>query len=397
MRWTDFALDKAGAKTIAEFQSHYGLPETGEADLITSRALWDYLVGYRCHRMAPRETLYQVAQAYGTTIQAIWAGNCGLPPGGPVPGQLIRVPIDCPVVPWNAPFESAMEEVFLEGLHARCRWISSAPLATTAGGRRLWVIRLGTGGRRVLLTAGHHGNEWITSLLLWRLLEDYVTALREEGQFYGMPARSLFRRTTLCLVPLVNPDGADLVLGRASAAEVARARVLAASQPQVPFPRGWKANGAGVDLNLNYPARWEQAREIKAAAGVTAPGPRDYPGAEPLDQPETRALYDLTRRFAPHTVAAWHAQGGEIYAADPEGMVPDSALAERLAAASGYHLTSPPPESANGGYRDWFMAEYRRPGFTIEAGRGENPLPQRDLPALYEENLPIFAQLLAGG
>lgn len=78
-------------------------------------------------------------------------------------------------------------------------------------------------------------------------------------------------------------------------------------------------------------------------------------------------------------------------------MVPDSALAERLAAASGYHLTSPPPESANGGYRDWFMAEYRRPGFTIEAGRGENPLPQRDLPALYEENLPIFAQLLAGG
>ena len=70
MRWTDFALDKAGAKSIAEFQSHYGLPETGEADLITSRALWDYLVGYRCHRMAPRETLYQVAQAYGAASRA---------------------------------------------------------------------------------------------------------------------------------------------------------------------------------------------------------------------------------------------------------------------------------------------------------------------------------------
>lgn len=397
MRWTDFALDKAGAKSIAEFQSHYGLPETGEADLITSRALWDYLVGYRLHRMAPRETLYQVAQTYNTTIQAIWAGNAGLPHGGPLPGQMIRVPLPCPVVPWDTPFESALEAVLVEGLHARCRWLGSQVLAQTPGGRKLWVLRVGTGPRRVLLTGGHHGNEWLTSLLLWRLLEDYLTALRDEGTFGGFAARGLFRRTTLCLVPLVNPDGADLVLGRATAAEAARARALAASQPRVPFPGGWKANGAGVDLNLNYPARWEQAREIKAAAGVTAPGPRDYPGAAPLDQPETRALCDLTRRFLPHTVAAWHSQGGEIYAADPEGQLPDAALAERLAAASGYRLASPPPESSNGGYRDWFMAEFRRPGFTIEAGRGENPLPQGDLPALYEENLPLFAQLLAGG
>ena len=79
MRWTDYALKKTGARTLAEFQRSYGLPETGEADLVTSRALWDYLVGYRCHRMGPRETLYQVAQTYNTTIQAIWAGNCGLP------------------------------------------------------------------------------------------------------------------------------------------------------------------------------------------------------------------------------------------------------------------------------------------------------------------------------
>lgn len=397
MRWTDFALEKARAKSIAAFQRTYGLPETGEADLVTSRALWDYLVGYRSHRMGPRETLYQVAQTYNTTIQAIWAGNCGLPHGGPAPGQVIRVPLPCPVVPWDTPFESAIESVLLEGLHARCRWLGSEVLAVTPGGRKIWALRIGTGPRRVLMTGGHHGNEWLTSLLLWRLMEDYLTALRDEGSFGGLAARGLFRRTTLCLVPLVNPDGADLALGRASAAELERACGLAASQPGVPFPQGWKANGAGVDLNLNYPARWEEARAVKAAAGVTGPGPRDYPGGAPLDQPESKALYDLTRRFLPHTVAAWHSQGGEIYAADAAGQIPDQALAERLAAASGYRLCDPAPESANGGFRDWFMAEYHRPGFTIEAGRGENPLPQTDLPALYAENLPIFAQLLAGG
>lgn len=397
MRWTDYALKKTGARTLAEFQRSYGLPETGEADLVTSRALWDYLVGYRCHRMGPRETLYQVAQTYNTTIQAIWAGNCGLPAGGPVPGQIIRVPLPCPVVDWDAPYESALEAVFLEGLHARCRWLTSETLAVTPGGRHIWALRIGTGPRRILVTGGHHGSEWITGLLLWKLLEEYLTAVREEGAFGGFPARGLFRRTTLCLVPLVNPDGADLALGLGTEPERARMTALGVSQPQVPLPKGWKANGSGVDLNLNYPARWEAAKTIKAAAGVTAPGPKDYPGDAPLDQPETRALSDFIRRFAPHAIAAWHTQGGEIYAADHRGVIPDEALAQRMAAASGYVLTNPAPESANAGLRDWFMDAFHRPGYTIEAGRGETPLPISDLPELVRENLPILALLLAAG
>ena len=392
MRWINYALKKAGASTILEFQKRHGLLETGEADLVTSRRLWDYLVGYQYHRMEPRQTLYQVAQLYHTTIQAIWAGNSGMPPGGPVPGQVIRVPVECRVVPWDAPFESALEQVFLDGLHARCRWLSSEPLTKTRGGRTVWMLRLGTGPRRVMLTGGHHGNEWITSLLLWRLLEDYITAIRDEGALFGFAARGLLRRTTLCMVPLVNPDGADIACGAASPAEMEAA---AAMSEHVAFPTGWKANGAGVDLNLNYPVGWEEAKAIKAAAGVTAPAARDYPGQAPLDQPESRALYDYTRRFAPHAVAAFHTQGGEIYAADRRGKIPDEALAKRLSSASGYRLCDPAPESAHGGYRDWFLEEYHRPAFTIEAGHGENPLPLSDLPQLYEENLPIFALFLA--
>ena len=94
-------------------------------------------------------------------------------------------------------------------------------------------------------------------------------------------------------------------------------------------------------------------------------------------------------------MAAFHTQGGEIYAADRQGKIPDEALAKRLASASGYRLCDPAPESAHGGYRDWFLEEYHRPAFTIEAGHGENPLPLSDLPQLYEENLPIFALFLA--
>ena len=147
----------------------------------------------------------------------------------------------------------------------------------------------------------------------------------------------------------------------------------------------------GVDLNLNYPARWETAKAMKPKL----PGPRDYPGAAPLDQPETAALARLTAQVRPHAAAAWHTQGGEIYGAEPGGRCPDEKLANALARSSGYALAQVPTQSANAGYRDWVLQEFGIPAFTIEAGRGENPLPLSDLPTLYRENRPIFAGLIS--
>lgn len=394
MHWTELALKKAGCESREEFQQKNGLILSGQWDLHTCRALWAWLPGFVYHRMEPGQTLYQVAQRYGTTVQRILAANCGLKDRILLPGQVIQAPLPCPVVPWDTPFGSEMQEIFLEGLQARCPYLEASSLARTAGGRAVWALRLGTGRRRVLLTAGHHANEYITSVLLWRLLEDYCQSIRENGTLFGFSGRMLFQRTSLYLVPLVNPDGTDLVTGELApdSREYTSARALAASQPQVSFPSGWKANLQGVDLNLNYPACWDLAKAIKAPS----PGPRDYPGEAPLSQPETQALADYTRRIRPDAVAAWHTQGGEIYAADRNGAIPDENLARKLASASGYSLCQVPPESANAGYRDWFLQETGKPAFTIEAGRGENPLPMADLEQLYRENLPILALLLAG-
>ncbi len=298
------------------------------------------------------------------------------------------------IVTWNRPMSSHLQARFSRRLRQIYPQLEREVLTKTAGGRPVEVLRIGTGCRQVLLTGGHHANETITSLLLWRLLEDYCRGIRSDSCLYGFSCRWMCARSTLHIVPLVNPDGADLTAGKIGAhtPEYSRAMQLAQSQPTVDFPLGWKANLQGVDLNLNYPARWEKAKEQK----VTQPGPRDYPGEAPLDQPETAALAAYTKLIAPDILAAWHTQGGEIYASCWDGHTPDPKLAAMLSSASGYALCEVPPGSANAGFRDWFLQEYDRPGFTIEAGRGENPLPLADLSRLYEENLPVFALLLAG-
>ena len=296
------------------------------------------------------------------------------------------------MVTWDRLMTSGHQKRFSEQMQDFCPFLESEILGWTAGGREIQALKLGVGERKILLTAAHHANEGITALLLWRFLEDYCRGLMADGRVYGFRCAELYEKSTLYAVPLVNPDGVDLVAGAAAPDEWERAWKLAQSQPEIPFPSGWKANGQGVDLNLNYPARWE----IAAAQKMQQPGPRDYPGAESLNQAETEILADYTRRICPDVMGAWHTQGREIYAADPDGTFRDRELAQLMAAASGYALGDPLPESSNAGFRDWFLQEFPGTGFTVEAGFGTNPLPLSDLPQLYQENLPLFVLLLFG-
>ena len=296
------------------------------------------------------------------------------------------------MVTWDKPMTSGMQQRFSALMQDFCPFLESEILGWTAGGREIEALKLGVGERKVLLTAAHHANESITGLLLWRFLEDCCRGLMKNGSVHGFSCGELFEKSTLYAVPLVNPDGADLVAGEAAPEEWERAKELAKSQPEVPFPDGWKANLQGVDLNLNYPARWETAAKLK----LQQPGPRDYPGVEPLNQIETEALAAYTQRICPDILGAWHTQGRELYTADPDGTFRDGELSRLLAEASGYTLCDPAPESSNAGFRDWFLQEFSGLGVTVEAGFGTNPLPLTDLPTLYRENLPLFVLLLSG-
>lgn len=388
------ALRRAGYGTLEEFLLARGL-SGGEAAEV---ALTPYLLGYDLVRVGSGDTFSGIARQAGSSVRAIEAANPRMDPRQLRIGQLLVVPYDFAVVPEDTPMTSELMWYVLRGLQARYPFLRLTTIATTAYGRRVERVRLGSGPRRVYYNAAHHANEWITATMLCACLERYARAVAFGEQFQGEDAGALFRETTLDLVPLVNPDGVDLVNGAATETEVASARNIAADFPSIPFPEGWKANLKGVDLNLNYPAKWDQAREIKFSQGYNAPAPRDYVGEAPLDQPESRAMFDTTEDFDPELVIAWHTQGQEIYwkflDMEPPGA---RALGREMAAASGYQLEDVPYASGFAGYKDWFIQDYNRPGYTVEAGYGENPLPLTQLPDILRDNLPIFLLGLTGG
>lgn len=283
----------------------------------------------------------------------------------------------------DRPMDFKAQEKRLAFFRERYPFVYIRTITQTQFHRPIYALQLGQGSGKILLCGGHHANEYLTCQLLWQMLERYCEALRTDGYFGGERASKLYYRTTLYLVPMLNPDGIDLVLGSASEEEYEKAKKIAALFPDIPFPGGWKANLNGVDLNLNYPERFETAQRIKKEQGFFQPAPRDYPGKKPLDQAETAALAAYTTCIRPDLILAYHSQGNVIYS-------DFDLLAEKMSALSGYAREEVPEQSNNAGFRDWFTARFHRPGFTIEAGFGENPLPIGQLDDIVRRNLPML-------
>ena len=187
---------------------------------------------------------------------------------------------------------------------------------------------------------------------------------------------------------MVNPDGADLVNGMIRNEDyLEQTKDIAADYPFIPYPDGWKANINGTDLNLQFPAGWENAREIKFAQGFTSPAPRDYVGEAPLSAVESTNMYHFTISHDFRLILAYHTQGEVIYWKyldyEPEK---SRQIAEYFAKVSGYTIEETPYASGYAGYKDWFIEHYDRPGYTIEAGLGENPLDMSQFAQIYDDN-----------
>ena len=142
---------------------------------------------------------------------------------------------------------------------------------------------------------------------------------------------------------------------------------------------------------MQFPAEWEQAKRIKFEQGFTSPAPRDFVGDGPLVTPEALAVYNFTLSRNFRLILAYHTQGKEIYWQFQNYATERArAIGEQFASVSGYRLAEVPFNSSFAGYKDWFLQQYQRPGYTIEAGIGQNPLPISQFDTIYAENIGIL-------
>lgn len=354
--------------------------------------LLPYLKGYVTHTVAAGDSLYKIAQMHGTTVETIQEANPGVSADNLMIGSILVVPLSFSLVATDVPYSSQLVEWIVEGLQARYPYLETGSIGQSVMGSPLWYLKLGNGPTEVTYNASFHANENITTPILLKFAEELLDAYAKEHTYMDVYPEHLFEEFSLYLIPLVNPDGVDLVNGVLDSGRFYRqAARIAQGFPAIPFPDGWKANIQGVDLNLQFPAGWEEAKRIKYAQGYVKPAPRDYVGMTPLSAPESIAMYNFTRSRDFALILAYHTQGEVIYWRfldyNPEG---SHEIAKYFSSVSGYRLEETPAASGYAGYKDWFIQEYDRPGYTIEAGKGMNPLPMEQFDKIYADNVGIL-------
>ncbi len=331
------------------------------------------------------DTFWKLATARNLSIDALLLLNQNVNPNKLKIGDSIHLPmrVVSSIVVGNKRYGSKSLLQDINQLKEIYPFITVDKVGNSVLGKPLHHIKIGKGKKKIQMNASFHANEWITSPILMNLINEYLLSLTNQRPIRGLYTMPFYNSVELSIVPMVNPDGVDLVL--IGPTENVRKNVLAINKGSTDFS-GWKSNIRGVDLNNQYPANWQIEKDRKEEK---APAPRDYPGDAPLTEPEAVAMANLARNHVFNRLLAFHTQGKEFYWGY-EGFEPPESetIAKEFERVSGYNAIR--YVDSHAGYKDWFIQEFRRPAFTLELGKGINPLPLSQYNEIYEEVLGIF-------
>jgi g-D-glutamyl-meso-diaminopimelate peptidase len=344
----------------------------------------------KSYMIQKKDTVWKMAEEQKIKLDAVMILNQHLSIKNLLPGSEVLLPrkIARTNIQSNIACDYEKLTMYMNQLKINFPFLTLETIGHSILGKPIMEIRLGKGTKKVHMNGSFHANEWITTLVLMRLLSEYLLALTNRTTIRGCDPYTWYQNVDLSLVPMVNPDGVNLVLNGPPA--VLHDEVLKLNNGNPEFVH-WKANIRGVDLNKQFPANWEIDKKRKAPK---FPSPRDYPGTAPLTEPEAIAMAQLALKRGFNSVVAFHTQGEELYWGYEGYEPPESAeMASMFEKNSGYKAIQ--YVDSHGGYKDWFLQEFRQPGFTIELGKGINPLPLSQFNDIVQKAEGIFVTALS--
>ena len=244
------------------------------------------------------------------------------------------------------------------------------------------AINLGLGKKKILINATHHARELINTILLLDQIQYIVNLYETNASVKDISIRELLNEITFVFVPLVNPDGADLVLNGISSVSNQYINMFSLKRE---FFESWKSNIRGVDLNRNYPTGYPSSDT------VNYPGSKGYTGPWYFSEPETCALKDLTESCLFEGSISYHSSGEEIYWEFnqlEEERCRDFQIAKIISEETGYALIEEPRPNRGNGYKDWFIENYKKPALTMEVSPyvGERKVPIKYYQRIFQQN-----------
>ena len=272
---------------------------------------------------------------------------------------------------------------FLSGYLDDCRKLvelgaEQIEIGRTVLNRPIFAFEIGCGYPKILAQYAIHAREHITY---------YLANLHSVYLLKTIPAGA----GTIYILPVINVDGVALCLDGVDSAGAMADNLLELNR-STDFSQ-WKANARGVDLNVNFDARWGTGKQNVLNAGA-----QNYIGSAPNSEPETRSLIAFTEQINPDVTLSFHSKGEVIFwdfHQSPSALVRDKKIGKILAKSTGYRLRRSGVSA--GGYKDWCIEHLGIPAYTIEVGSESIPHPinKEYLPQIFNETKNIFADLIA--